>query len=95
MNARKYLIAFTIAVLITAAEFAGLSLLAGSAGRSARQAFVIPETAIPVLPTITVRPTHEEVLAAFEGRDLASAVHPDYAMPFYSFAVKPIAANKG
>lgn len=95
MNARKYLIAFTIAVLITAAEFAGLSLLADSAGRSARQAFVIPETAIPVLPTITVRPTHEEVRAALAGVDVASAARPDYAMPFYSFAVKPVAANKG
>ena len=95
MNARKYLIAFTIAVLITAAEFAGLSLLAGRAGRSTRQAFVIPETAIPVLPTITVRPTHEEVRAALASVDLASAAHPDYSMPFYSFAVKPAAANKG
>jgi len=42
-----------------------------------------------------VRPTHEEVLAAFAGSDLASVAHPDYSMPFYSFAAKPAAANKG
>jgi hypothetical protein len=42
-----------------------------------------------------VRPTHEEVRAAFAGTDLASVAHPDYSMPFYSFAAKPAAANKG
>lgn len=95
MNASKYLIALTIAVSITALEFIGLSVLADSAGRTARQAFVVPDTAIPTLPVITVRPTHEEVRTALAGRDLASAAHPDYAMPFYSFAVRPAAANKG
>ena len=95
MNASKYLIALAIAVSITTLEFVGLSMLADSAGRTARQVFVMPAAAIPVLPTITVRPTHEEVRAAFEGRDLASTAHPDYAMPFYSFAAKPAAANKG
>jgi hypothetical protein len=34
-------------------------------------------------------------LDAFAGRDLASIAHPDYSMPFYSFATKPVAANKG
>jgi hypothetical protein len=95
MNARKYLIALAIAISITGLEFVGLSVLAGSAGRSARHAFVVPEAAIPMLPVITVRPTHQEVLDAFAGRDLASVAHPDYSMPFYSFAAKPAAANKG
>ena len=95
MNARKYLLALAIAISITGLEFVGLSALAGSAGRSARQAFALPETTIPMLPTITVRPTHEEVRAAFAGSALASVAHPDYSMPFYSFAAKPAAANKG
>lgn len=95
MNARKYLIALAIAISITALEFVGLSVLADSAGRTARQAFVIPQAAIPLLPVISVRPTHEEVRAAFAGTDLASVAHPDYSMPFYSFAAKPAAANKG
>lgn len=95
MSASKYLIALAIAISITGLEFVGLSVLADSAGRTARQAFVVPQTAIPMLPVITVRPTHAEVLAAFAGRDLASVAHPDYSMPFYSFATKPVAANKG
>ena len=95
MSAYKYLIALTIAVLITAGEFVGLSVLADSAGRTARHAFVVPPAAIPMLPIITVRPTHEEVRAAFADSDLASIAHPDYAMPFYSFAAKPVVANKG
>jgi hypothetical protein len=95
MNARNYLLALAIAISITGLEFVGLSMLADSAGRTARQAFAIPQAAIPMLPTITVRPTHEEVRAAFAGTDLASVAHPDYSMPFYSFAAKPAAANKG
>ena len=95
MNARKYLIALAIAISITGLEFAGLSMLASSAGRTARHAFAVPEAAIPMLPVVTVRPTHEEVRAAFAGSDLASVAHPDYSMPFYSFAAKPAAANKG
>jgi hypothetical protein len=95
MNARKYLIALAIAISITGLEFVGLGMLADSAGRTARHAFVMPEVAIPMLPTITVRPTHEEVRAAFAGQDLASTAHPDFAMPFYSFAAKPAATNKG
>ncbi|HZW52296.1 MAG TPA: hypothetical protein VFF05_10560, partial [Rudaea sp.] len=70
MNARKYLIALAIAISITGLEFVGLSVLADSAGRSARHAFVVPEAAIPMLPVITVQPTHEEVRAAFAGTDL-------------------------
>lgn len=95
MSARKYLIALTIAVLITAGEFVGLSVLADGASRTARQAFVEPGTVIPMLPVITVRPTHEEVRAAFANATLVSTAHPDYSMPFYSFATKPVAANKG
>ena len=95
MNARKYLIALAIAISITGLEFVGLSVLADSAGRTARQAFVVPQAAIPMLPVISVRPTHEEVRAAFAGDDLASVAHPDYSMPFYSFATKPVVANKG
>jgi hypothetical protein len=95
MNARKYLIALAIAISITGLEFLGLSALASNAGRSARHAFVVPEAAIPMLPVITVRPTHEEVRAAFAGTDLASVAHPDYSMPFYSFAAKTATANKG
>ena len=95
MSTSKYLIALAIAISITGLEFVGLSVLADSAGRTARQAFVVPEAAIPMLPVITVRPTHEEVRAAFAGADLASVAHPDYSMPFYSFATKPAAANKG
>ena len=94
MNASKYLIALGLAVLITALEFAGLSLLADNAARSARRV-AVPESAIPMLPEISVRPTHEEVRAAFAGSELVSTAHPDYAVPFYSFAVKPTAANKG
>ena len=95
MNARKYLLALAIAISITGLEFVGLSVLADSAGRTARQAFVVPQAAIPMLPVISVRPTHEEVRAAFAGDDLASVAHPDYSMPFYSFATKPVVANKG
>ena len=95
MNARKYLLALAIAISITGLEFVGLSVLADSAGRTARQALVVPQAAIPILPVISVRPTHEEVRAAFAGRDLASVAHPDYSMPFYSFATKPVVANKG
>ena len=95
MSARKYLIALAIAVLITAGEFVGLSVLAASAERTARQAFVEPEASIPMLPVITVRPTHEEVRAALADATLVSTAHPDYSMPFYSFAAKPAAANKG
>ena len=95
MNARKYLIALAIAISITGLEFVGLSVLAHSAGRLARQASAEPEAAIPMLPVITVRPTHEEVRAAFADATLVSTAHPDYSMPFYSFAVKPVVANKG
>ena len=95
MNARKYLLALAIAISITGLEFVGLSVLADSAGRTARQAFVVPQAAITMLPVISVRPTHQDVLDAFAGRDLASVAHPDYSMPFYSFATKPVVANKG
>ncbi|HST27086.1 MAG TPA: hypothetical protein VLK26_01805 [Rudaea sp.] len=95
MSTSKYLIALAIAISITGLEFVGLSVLASSAGRPARQVFVVPQATLPMLPVITVRPTHQEVLAAFAGRDLASTAHPDYSMPFYSFAAKPAAANKG
>jgi hypothetical protein len=95
MNARKYLIALAIAISITGLEFVGLSVLASNAGHAARHAFVVPQAAIPMLPVISVRPTHQDVLDAFAGRDLASIAHPDYSMPFYSFATKPVAANKG
>ncbi|MBS0571180.1 MAG: hypothetical protein JSS28_11260 [Proteobacteria bacterium] len=95
MNARNYLIALVVAVVINAAAFVGMDLVVRSALNSAQHAMVAPNSVIPVLPVITVRPTHEEVRAAFAGQDLASAAHPDFGMPFYSFAAKPTAANKG
>jgi hypothetical protein len=95
MNARKCLIA-AIAALLTAAELAGLNALVAGATRSAPRAVATPDAAIPMLPEISVRPTREDVRAAFAGgHEVASTAHPDYAMPFYSFAVKPTAANKG
>ncbi|MBS0557163.1 MAG: hypothetical protein JSR27_07095 [Proteobacteria bacterium] len=94
MNASKYLIALAIAVSITGLEFAGLSLLAEDAVQTARR-IATPDLGIPVLPEIHVRPTREEVRAAFAGADLASTAHPDDAMPFYSFAAKPAVVNKG
>lgn len=94
MNARKHFIALAIAVAITAAEFAGLSLAVGQAQQTARS-MAVPNLGIPVLPEIQVRPTHEEVRAAFAGADIACVSHPDFSMPFYSFASKPAMTNKG
>jgi len=95
MNARRYSIALVVALLITAAEFLGLSVLAGNAHQTVRRVVAWPQTGIPVLPTITVRPTHDEVAAALAGLELAGGAHPDHAMPFYSFAAKPAVADKG
>jgi hypothetical protein len=80
MNARNYLIAAIIAVLITATELAGVNALAGSDAHSTHRAIAAPDAAIPVLPIIKVRPTREEIRAAFAGRDLASVTPPDYAI---------------
>lgn len=94
MNVRKNLIALAIAATITTAQFTGLALLAGNATQVARR-IAAPNAAIPVLPTIQVRPTRADIRAAFADTEVASNAHPDYAMPFYSFAAKPTAANKG
>ncbi|MBS0439011.1 MAG: hypothetical protein JSS33_06350 [Proteobacteria bacterium] len=94
MNARKHFIALAIAIAITTVEFAGLSLMVGEARQTARR-IAVPDLGIPVLPEIQVRPTHEEVRAAFAGADLASTTHPDFSVPFYSFASKPVVTNKG
>jgi hypothetical protein len=94
MNARTCLIT-AAAALITAAQLAGLNALMVAAHRPPQRAMAAADADIPMLPTIRVRPTREEVRAAFAGTDVASNAPPDYVMPFYSFAVKPAAANKG
>ncbi|MGH8040477.1 MAG: hypothetical protein ACREPN_00340 [Rudaea sp.] len=96
MNPRKYLIAAIIAVLLTAAQLAGWNALINHAVRTAPRAIANPDAGIPVLPEIQVRPTPEDIRAAFgAGGEVTSSAHPDFAMPFYSFAVKIAAANKG
>lgn len=95
MNVRRNLIAAVIAVLLTGIEFTALRALAGNA-ESGVHRIAVPDTTIPMLPEIKVRPTPEQVHAAFAGAsDMASTTHPDDVMPFYSFAVKPVAATKG
>jgi hypothetical protein len=95
MYPRNHLIALFVAVLITAVQFVGMSYLAANARQNAPRTLARPGAAIPMLPTITVRPTSEEVRAAFAGEELASTTHPDYVMPFYSFATRPTVVNKG
>lgn len=95
MNLRRNLIAAIIAVLLTGLELAAWNGVAGNVTHRVRS-IAAPNAAIPVLPEINVRPTPEQMHPVFRGgHDVASATHPDFGMPFYSFAVKPVATTKG
>lgn len=95
MNIRRNLIAAIIAVLLTGLELVAWNGLADKGAHGVR-GIAAPDVAIPVLPQIDVRPTPEQVHAAsIGGHDVATVAHPDYAMPFYSFAAKRAAADKG
>lgn len=95
MNVRRNLIAASIAVLLSGLELAAWNGLAENGAHGVR-GIAAPDMAIPVLPQIDVRPTPEQVHAVFPGgHDVASATHSEDVMPFYSFAIKPVAATKG
>jgi hypothetical protein len=87
MNARKP-IAVVAAMLITAAGMAGIANYGSGVAAPAHEA-VNTNTAITTLPTITVRPSREqlrELRSTGNKAKSASASSADVRMPFYSFA---------
>lgn len=90
MNVTKSII-IVAAMLITTAGMAGInnySNTAADAIRAATHASADIATPVTTLPTITVRPTREQLRELRNGtsQDSAAAVSANSRMPYYSFA---------
>lgn len=86
MNVTKS-IAIVAAMLITAAGMSGIANYSNAAADAIRARTHASVTVVPTLPTITVRPTAEQLreLRREAGQGGTTAVTAESRMPYYSF----------